>query len=293
MEEKIEKLKEFNKFKIDKNKLLYRYIVLIISLFISALVFNILLYPTNLVTGGMNGVAIIVNHIIDIDPALIILVGSVFLLGLSYLFLGLDQTAASIIATLIYPFFVSITEPIGRMVVIDTSDLILISLLIGILLGVTNGLMYKVGFSNGGLNIISQIIYKYFRISLAKTTTIINFIVVLIGGVYFGFNMMLYAFIIIYITGFVIDKVILGISSNKAFYITTSREEEVRDYLINSLHHTVTIFDVKGGFLKKKRKVLLAVVPTRDYFRLKEGIKQIDPNAFFIATDAYEVKGGK
>ena len=54
--------------------------------------------------------------------------------------------------------------------------------------------MYKVGFSNGGLNIISQIIYKYFHISLAKTTMVINFIVVLIGGAYFGFNMMLYAF---------------------------------------------------------------------------------------------------
>ena len=105
--------------------------------------------------------------------------------------------------------------------------------------------------------------------------------------------MMLYAFIIIYISGVVIDKVILGISKNKAFYITTSKDEEVRDYLINTLHHTVTIFDVKGGFLKKKRKVLLAVVPTREYFRLKEGIKEIDSKAFFVVTDAYEVKGGE
>ena len=243
--------------KIDKTKLWYRYGVLIFSLFISALVFNLLLYPTNLVTGGMNGVAIIINHIFDISPSLIILVGSLILLGISYLFLGLDQTAGSLVATLIYPLFVSLTEPIARFIVIDTSDLILISILIGILLGITNGLMYKVGFSNGGLNIISQIVYKYFHISLAKSTMVINFIVVLIGGSYFGFNMMLYAFIIIYISGVVIDKVILGISKNKAFYITTSKEEKVKEYLINTLHHTVTIFDVKGGFLKKKRRVYL------------------------------------
>ena len=279
--------------KIDKSKLWYRYTVLIISLFLSSLVFNIFLYPTNLVTGGMNGVAIIINHLIDISPAMIILIGSIILLGLSYLFLGIDQTAASLIATITYPLFVSITEPLARMIVIDTSDLILISLLVGILLGITNGLMYKVGFSNGGLNIISQIIYKYFHISLGKTTMVINFIVVLIGGFYFGFNMMLYAFIIIYISGYVIDKVILGISKNKAFYITTSKDKQVRDYLINTLHHTVTIFDVKGVFLEKKRKVLLAVVPTREYFKLKEGIKEIDPKAFFVVTDAYEVKGGE
>ena len=279
--------------KIDKTKLWYRYGVLIFSLFISSLVFNLLLYPTDLVTGGMNGVAIIINHLFDISPSLIILIGSVFLLGLSYLFLGLDQTGGSLVATLIYPLFVSLTEPLAKYIIIDTSDLILMSILIGILLGITNGLMYKVGFSNGGLNIISQIAYKYFHISLAKTTMIINFIVVLIGGVYFGFNMMLYAFIIIYISGVVIDKVILGISKNKAFYITTSKEEQVKEYLINNLHHTVTIFDVKGGFLRKKRSVILAVIPTRDYFKLKESIKQIDPKAFFVVTDAYEVKGGR
>ena len=276
-----------------QEKMWYRYSVLLVSLFLSALVFNLFLYPTSLVTGGMNGVAIIINHIIEIDPALIIFIGSLLLLGLSYLFLGLDQTAGSVVATIVYPIFVELTEPLAKLIVIDTSDLILMSILIGILLGITNGLMYKVGFSNGGLNVISQILYKYFRISLSKTTMVINFIVVLIGGFYFGFNMVLYALVIIYISGFVIDKVILGISNNKAFYITTTKDEEVKDYLINTLHHTVTIFDVKGGFLEKKRKVLLAVIPTRDYFRLKEGIKEIDPKAFFVATDAYEVKGGK
>ncbi len=276
-----------------QEKMWYRYSVLLASLFLSALVFNLFLYPTSLVTGGMNGVAIIINHVIEIDPAIVIFVGSLLLLGLSYLFLGLDQTAGSVVATIVYPVFVEITEPISKLIVIDTSDLILMSILIGVLLGITNGLMYKVGFSNGGLNIISQIFYKYFRISLSKTTMVINLIVVLIGGFYFGFNMVLYALVIIYISSFVIDKVILGISNNKAFYITTTEDEKVRDYLINTLHHTVTIFDVKGGFLEKKRRVLLAVIPTRDYFRLKEGIKEIDPHAFFVVTDAYEVKGGK
>lgn len=276
-----------------QEKMWYRYSVLLASLFLSALVFNLFLYPTSLVTGGMNGVAIIINHVIEIDPAIVIFVGSLLLLGLSYLFLGLDQTAGSVVATIVYPVFVEITEPLSKLIVIDTSDLILMSILIGVLLGITNGLMYKVGFSNGGLNIISQIFYKYFRISLSKTTMVINLIVVLIGGFYFGFNMVLYALVIIYISSFVIDKVILGISNNKAFYITTTEDEKVRDYLINTLHHTVTIFDVKGGFLEKKRKVLLAVIPTRDYFRLKEGIKEIDPHAFFVVTDAYEVKGGK
>lgn len=276
-----------------KNNLVYRYFVLIVSLLLSSIVFNLFLYPTNLVTGGMNGISIIVTHIIDIDPSIIILFGSLILLGVSYIFLGLEQTAASLVATLIYPFFVSITAGVTKYIIIDTTDLILMSIVIGILSGITNGLMYKVGFSSGGLNIISQIIYKYFHVSLSKSGLFINMIVVLIGGIYFGFNMVLYAFIVIYISAIVTDKVLLGISKNKAFYVLTTEDKKIREYLIDELHHSVTIFNVKGGFLSKKRRVLLAVIPTREYFLATEGIKSIDPKAFFIATDAYEVKGGK
>lgn len=103
----------------------------------------------------------------------------------------------------------------------------------------------------------------------------------------------MYAIILLYISNLVLDKVLLGISNNKAFYIITSKEEQVSDYIINKLHHNVTIFDVKGGFLEKKRKVLLSVIPTREYFKVTEGIKLIDKDVFFVATDSYEVIGGK
>lgn len=62
---------------------------------------------------------------------------------------------------------------------------------------------------------------------------------------------------------------------------------------MNSLKHGVTIFDVKGAFLEKKRKVLMTVIPNREYFKLKEGIKEIDEKAFFIVTDSYQVYGGE
>ena len=89
------------------------------------------------------------------------------------------------------------------------------------------------------------------------------------------------------------DKVLLGISNNKAFYIITSEEEQIKKYIIEHLHHNVTTFDVKGGFLEKKRKVLLSIIPSREYYRVTEGIKNIDNKAFFVVTDSYEVIGGK
>ena len=92
--------------------ILYRYGVLIICLFFSSIVFNLFLYPIKLVTGGMNGIAIIVNHLIKASPSIVIFIGSSICLLLSTILLSKEQTIASLLATFIYPFFVSITSVI-------------------------------------------------------------------------------------------------------------------------------------------------------------------------------------
>ena len=89
------------------------------------------------------------------------------------------------------------------------------------------------------------------------------------------------------------DKVMLGISSTKAFYIITEKEEEVENYILNELEHGVTVLQAKGAFTGHKQSVLMCVIPTKEYFLVKEGIHEIDHNAFFVVSDAYEVHGNK
>ena len=103
----------------------------------------------------------------------------------------------------------------------------------------------------------------------------------------------MYAVVVLYIISILTDKVLLGISSSKAFYIVTNRVSEVRNFVLVKLGHGITIFDAVGGFSKEDQKVLFCVVPTREYFKLKEGIHAIDKEAFFVVTDAYEVFGGE
>ena len=122
---------------------------------------------------------------------------------------------------------------------------------------------------------------------------VINAIIIIVGSIFFGWSMMMYAIILVFVNNLMIDKVLLGISSNKAFHIVTSKEDEIKEYIVNRLHHTVTIFSEKRTFFGRKRKILLLVVPTRDYYKVTEGIKLIDPDVFFVVEDAYEVKGGK
>lgn len=278
---------------VKSKKRIYRIIIMTISLLLSALVYNIFLLPLNLVSGGSNGIAIITKHIYQIDPAIMILIISISCIMLSLMYLGFERTSGTIIASLLYPFFIKITVPIANLITIDLQDIFIIIIFAGVLSGIANGLMYKTGYSSGGLPIISQILYKYFKIPIAKSSLFMNIIIVIIGAIFFGTTNAMYAIILLYINSIVLDKVLLGISSNKAFYIITSEDKVIKDYIINDLGHSVTTFDVKGGFLEKKRQVLLTVIPTREYYKVTEGIKLLDKNAFFVVTDSYEVVGGK
>ena len=279
--------------KIHKKKLVLRYTMLIISLFISACYFNLLQFPSQIVTGGSTGVSIILNSYIGIEPSKIIFIISMILLFVGFVFLGVEKASGAVVSTIIYPILVEATSNIGNFIVVDLSDKVLISIFLGVLSGITTGIVYKAGFSNGGFSIISEIISKYKKIQLSTVSFITNFIIVLIGGASFGWTMVMYAAIVLYIYSIVLDRVLIGVSKNKALYIITSKEKELGDYIMNTLKHGVTIFNVKGGYLEKKRKVLMTVIPNREYFRLKEGIKEIDKDAFFIVTDSYQVYGGE
>ena len=98
-------------------------------------------------------------------------------------------------------------------------------------------------------------------------------------------------YLILYIINIMVDKVVLGISGNKAVYITTDKDDDVCDYLLNELKLGITLLETRGGYTNKKDQIILCVVPTSDYFKVKEGIELIDPSAVMLVTDMYQTKG--
>ena len=116
--------------KIKKKKLISRYITLVFALLILSLVFNIFLVSTNIVSGGLNGIAIIFKNLYKVDPSVVIFVISIILLIISFIFLGVERTAGSIVSTFLYPLLVKLTSYIAKFIVVDTGDLILISIFV-------------------------------------------------------------------------------------------------------------------------------------------------------------------
>ena len=279
--------------KIESKYKIRRYLQLVIGIFLIAVSFNLFLYPNDLVFGGVSGLSIIVKEITPIDPSSFIMICSLLLLIVSFLVLGKEQTKGSVIGSILFPVFVNLTTNIGNYIQIDTSNLLLCSIFSGVIYGFGAGLVFKAGFTTGGTDIINQIVSKYAHVSMGNAMLMSDGLIVLGGAYFFGLTKFMYAIIVVYIIGIMTDKVLLGISNSKAFYIITNEDKEIRDYVLNELHHGVTIFNVRGGYTLEKDEVILCVVPTREYYRLKEGIKEIDPNAFFVVTDAYEVMGGE
>lgn len=269
-----------------------RYIELIIGSFLAALAFNLFCSPNNLVPGGVSGLSIIIHHIFNIDTSLFILIADIILLIASYFLLGKEKTIHSILGSLLFPLFVSLTENINSILNLDTSILLLAAIFSGVIQGFGAGLVFKAGFSLGGTDIVNQILSKYLKISIGNAMYFSDGVIVLLSGIVFGINKIMYALILLYIISYITDRVILGISDSKAFYIITKEDKKIKDYIIKELKHSVTELSAEGGFAKKKENVLMCVLPTKEYYKFKIGINEIDPNAFFVVTDAYEVVGG-
>ena len=294
-------MKWFNK-KIKNNHILEkveakykvrRYIELVIGVLLIALSFNIFLLPNDIVFGGVSGLSIIIKDFIHIYPSHFIMITSLLLLVVSFLVLGKEKTKGSIVGSILFPIFVDLTANVNNYINLDIDNLLLAVIFGGIIYGFGAGLVFKAGFTTGGTDIINQIISKYAHVSMGNAMLMSDGLIVLGGAFFFGVTKLMYAIIVVYIIGLMTDKVLLGISNSKAFYIITNEDEKVRNYLMNELHHGVTIFNVKGGYTNKKDEVILCVVPTNEYYKVKEGIHEIDETAFFVVCDAYEVFGGE
>jgi uncharacterized membrane-anchored protein YitT (DUF2179 family) len=278
--------------RINAAKRITRYTQFLIGVFSVALSFNLFMLPNNIVYGGVSGLSIITKKLFNIDPSNFILMSSIVLLLLSLALLGKKSTAKTLIGSLLFPLLVKLTLPLVDIIDLNTNDMLLISICGGVLNGFGAGLIFKAGFTTGGTDILNQIVSKYFKVSIGKAMLMTDGLIVIGGGFVFGPQMVLYAMIVLYIISLMADKVILGISQSKAFYIMTSKEEEVKEFILDNVSHGMTVLDAHGGYSGNKQKVLMCVIPTKEYFKFKEGVSLIDSGAFFVVTDAYEVVGG-
>lgn len=277
---------------IYKKDRLIRYALFLLGLLLISIAYNVFILPND-IAYGVGGLGVIFYRTMGIEPSTVIMIGSILLLILSYFTLGWETTRNSIVGSLLYPIFVKITGPLSGYLDFGATETIVTVICGSVLNGFGLGLVFKSGFTTGGTDILNQIFSKYFKVSIGKAMLFTDGIIVSIALFVFGFQKFIYSIINMYLIGIMTDKVILGISESKSFYIITEHETEIKKYIINNLSHGVTVLEARGGYTGNRLKVIMCIIPTKEYFKAKEGIQTIDPNAFFLVTDAYEVRGVK
>lgn len=289
----------FKSHKFDSNKLLKeikeskrvkRSVMFFIGVLISAVSFNLFIKPCHLIF-GVSGISIMTEKLYGIDPSIIIMIGNVLLLIMSYVFLGREDTRLTIIGSILYPVLIKLTDFIPKYISLGNTETIVVALCGAILSGIGTGLIFKNNFTSGGTDVLKQIFSKYGKMSYSKANFYSEGIIMFLGGLVFGFEALIYSLIALIVSGYVSDRVIMGISEYKTLQIVTIKEEDIKKYIIETLNHGITEIDAKGAYTNKSKKVLLCAIPTREYFIVTEGIKKIDPDAFVIAIDTYEIQG--
>lgn len=271
--------------------ILKRWSTVVFGLLIYSIGYNLFLLKNNIVAGDIEGLATIFKD--SVEPSLLILILSIVLLISGFIFLDKEKAIGSVVGSLLFPLFVYLTADITNIIVISGDDLFLAAIFGGILSGFGTGLAFKMNANTGGTDILQQIVSKYAKISLGKSKIIIDGFIVLCGGFVFGWDMVLYSIVCIVIFSIVTDRVMLGISSTKALYIITDKEEEVKEYLLHRASHGLTILQAKGGYTDKEQNIIMCLIPTRQYFVVREELELIDEKAFLIVTDAYQSSGGQ
>ena len=145
-----------------------RYVQFVFGCLLVALAFNLFYAPNDIVAGGVSGLSLVLKHIFGINSSMFILIANLFLLVLSYFFLGKETTKMTIFGSLLFPLLVNLTQNLSTYISFQQSELILVAVFGGLLQGIGAGLIFKAGFTTGGTDILNMIVSRKLHISMGK-----------------------------------------------------------------------------------------------------------------------------
>jgi uncharacterized membrane-anchored protein YitT (DUF2179 family) len=265
---------------------------IILGALVQALSMRLFLIPGELVSGGISGLAQIINHFFPIPIGLMVFIGNAPLFALGWRHLGGRRFAFR--TALAIAMFSLLTDLLVYFLPVNgiaQGDNVLNSLYGGVLLGIGLGLVYRGQGTSGGSDILGRILNQRFGISISIAYLITDAIVVLAGGAAFGWQKALYGLVVIYISGLAAEMVSEGSSVFRTAMIISAFPKEVSESIMECLARGVTILPGTGAYTGVERPVLYVVITRSEVNQLKELVREIDPKAFVVIGTAHEALG--
>ena len=256
-----------------------------------ALAVRLFLVPANIASGGISGISQIINYYTGWPIGLMIFLGNIPLFLLGWRYLGGPRfalrTAFAVVAVSFLIDLLALFLPSEGL----TSDIVLNTLYGGVVSGIGFGLVYRGQGTSGGSDILGRILNHRLGVSISQAYLITDTVVVLAGGLAFGWEQALYGLVVIYISGLAAEAVSEGSGIFRTAMIVTSQPQKVTQYVLEEMERGVTILSGTGGYTGSPRPVLYCVITRSEVNQLKALVSEADPEAFMVIGVAHEALG--
>lgn len=272
-------------------KRFWEFILINLGLLMTALGIVLFKIPNNFATGGVSGIAIIIDKYFEVSVGMLMLIINIVLVIFGFIFLGRDFGSKTVYSSIVLSGMVSVLE---RFVVITqplTGDTFLELMYAIILPAVGSAIVFNCNGSTGGTDIIAKILSKFTAIHIGKTLLIADIGITVMAIFVFGVRTGLYSLLGVILKGFMVDFVIESLNIRKQFVIISSKPEEVKKYIVHEIKRGATIHKAYGAYSDEEKEVITAIMDRRQAVKLRRFIKEVDPKAFMAITSSSEIIG--
>lgn len=274
-----------------KKRLLW-FLILNLGLIFTAAGISIFKTPNHFAMGGTSGLAILLAAVfpgLNVGGAMLII--NIVLIALGFLFLGKSFGGATVYASLALSAYVSLFERLLPLSAPLTGDTLL-ELIWGVVLpAVGSAIVFNIGASTGGTDIVAMILSKYSTLEIGKALLVSDFFITLATFWLFNVRTGLYCLLGLLLKTFLVDIVIDGINSRKYVTVISAQSEQIKAYILQQLHRGATLSRAEGAFTHQAEQVITTVLTRRQAVLLRNYIHTVDPHAFITMVNSSEIIG--
>jgi len=264
-------------------------IMVLLGSLIYAVAINAFIIPHKLLSGGVAGIALLLEYVFEIPSAYWILVINIPIFLIGYRLLDKEFIFLSFIGMISMSIFLILTKDLVTM--LQLRDIVISTLFGAIVSGIGMGVIFKQGASQGGTDIIAIIIRKNNGAKISTLYFALNGIIVMFGVFVTSLQLTLYTMVLMYLKSIVIDKVINSFNKKKILMIITSKEEEVSKAIMNKIGRGTTFLYGEGAYTRTKRRIIYCLVYENELNRVIKLIEEIDTTALISISEAIDVQG--
>lgn len=273
-------------------KIISEYLIMTAATLVMACGIYFFKFPNNFVMGGVSGISMIVGAVQNaVSPATVMLIINAVLIVVGFFVFGKKFSIKTVYCSLLLSGALELMELLFPMSKPITDDPMLELVFAVALPAVGSALVFNVGGTTGGTDIIAMVLKKYTPLNIGMALFFVDAAIVAAGFFVNGAKAGMYSLVGLLIKALVVDVVIENINISKYFFIVTTNPEQVCKYINENLHKGATVWEGKGSYTNEKKTVIMAVMTRSQAIALRNHIKETDQHAFVVISSTSEIIG--